>query len=846
MRIAGLAPRAGLRRMGQIATGDPVFRAIARVACQLVLLFALTAPAHAQLPATAPAPPAAAPAVAPAVQPQAPPQPGWIRPEEVPTRADALLAQIDAARLDPAKQARVGEIERNLVEITPQLDKLSTRVQAALATATPLDKLDELAREVAVAAASLDKWQETLQAEAVRVGDVSTRLAQQQAIWSATLARPEVVEADPVVSRRIRASLELLRQTSADLRGWSDRVLALADRIVERRGELTAEVASVQQNAAVQRTALLIPSQPPIWESGFWTEFSNELPRAPERLADFATRNREYLMNDTRSFVLQVLIAALLAWWLRNAGRAARERAASSPELAASARVLERPISIAVLVSLLVTPWLHPLAPRLFAQMLALIALLPVYRVVAHASPVPVDRTAFAGLFALLLADRMRLALEELPAVAQALFIAECVLGIALAVGVIRRGNLEGRPRWFRAGAQIIAAALGVALIGEIGGWSGLAAMLGRAALGSALYAVYTWAVLTGLDALVAWALRTPRWSNFLADDPLEAQQRARRVARWVTVGTWLYLVLGGVGLRTPVWRAASGVLGSGISIGELSITLGGVLAFALTIVSAPFVARFVNAGLETAVYPRAHLPRGLPFALSRMVSYGVFAVAFLAALAAAGVRMDQLSILLGGLGVGVGLGLQDFVKNFAAGITILFERRVHVGDAVQIPSAQVFGRVMQIGMRAVQVRNWDGAEVIVPNIDLIATAVTNWTLSDQMHRIELPVGVAYGTDPAKVIELLLDVARSHADVIAQPPPMALFMGFGESALDFVLRVWTDSDYDRTSAIRSEIALAVQSRLQGAGIQVPFPQRDLHLASVSPSVRDAILGKDAG
>ena len=179
--------------------------------------------------------------------------------------------------------------------------------------------------------------------------------------------------------------------------------------------------------------------------------------------------------------------------------------------------------------------------------------------------------------------------------------------------------------------------------------------------------------------------------------------------------------------------------------------------------------------------------------------------------------KLDQLTILLGGLGVGVGLGLQDFVKNFAAGITLLFERRVHVGDAVQIPSAQVFGRVKQIGMRAVR-WNWDGAEVIVPNIELIATAVTNWTLSDEMRRIELPVGVAYGTDPAKCVELLLAVARAHAEVVAEPPPQALFLGFGESSLSFSLRVWTDSDYDRTQAIRSEIAIAVQRSLHDAGI----------------------------
>jgi small-conductance mechanosensitive channel len=507
--------------------------------------------------------------------------------------------------------------------------------------------------------------------------------------------------------------------------------------------------------------------------------------------------------------------------------------------------VLERPISIAVLVTLLVTPWLHPFAPRMFIQLIAMMALIPVARVITHVSPVDLDRTVFAGLFMLLLLDRVRLGLEELAAVTEAIFLLELVLGLALALQVLRSAGIARSANWVRTGARVLAAALAVALIAEIGGWSGLATMLGRAAMGSALFAVYAWAVIAGLDALIAWGLRTTRWSRFLAGGQFAAQQRARRVVRYLTAATWLYLLLGNTGLRESAMRAMKRLLDAGISIGELSITLGGVLAFVLTIVVAPLVARFVNASLETVVYPRANLPRGMPYALSRMVSYAVFAMAFVAALAAAGVQMNQLSILLGGLGVGVGLGLQDFVKNFAAGLTLLFERRVHVGDVVQIPSAQVFGRVMQIGMRAVMVKNWDGAEVIVPNIELIATAVTNWTLSDQMRRIELPVGVAYGTDPAKVVQLLEDVARTHTELVAQPPPQALFLGFGESALNFSLRVWTDSEYDRTQAIRSELAIAVERVLQDAGIPIPFPQRDLHLASISPAVREAILGKEA-
>jgi small-conductance mechanosensitive channel len=191
-----------------------------------------------------------------------------------------------------------------------------------------------------------------------------------------------------------------------------------------------------------------------------------------------------------------------------------------------------------------------------------------------------------------------------------------------------------------------------------------------------------------------------------------------------------------------------------------------------------------------------------------------------------------------------VGLGLQDLVKNFAAGLTLLFERRVHVGDALQVQGQEIFGRVRAIGMRATVVRNWDGAEVVVPNADLVSCAVTNWTLSDRLRRIEVPVGVAYGTDPDRVVALLLEVARCKEELLTEPAPQALFVGFGESSLDFVLRGWADEVYERTLPLTSELALAVHRCLREADITVPFPQRDLHLATVSPAVRNALLGKE--
>jgi small-conductance mechanosensitive channel len=265
-------------------------------------------------------------------------------------------------------------------------------------------------------------------------------------------------------------------------------------------------------------------------------------------------------------------------------------------------------------------------------------------------------------------------------------------------------------------------------------------------------------------------------------------------------------------------------VLGAEVRRGSLRLSLGDVLVFALTVWAAFLLSALLRFLTEEEVYPRLNMARGLPSALSSLLHYAVLLVGFLLALGVLGVDLTKLTILAGAFGVGIGFGLQNVVNNFVSGLLVLFERRIDVGDAVEI--AGVSGRMQQMGMRACTVRTWEGAEVIVPNAILISDKVTNWTLSDRRRRIDVAVGVAYGTLPEKVLDLLLAVARAHPQILSEPAPVALFLGFGESALRFEMRVWTDR-FDLWVQTQSELAVAVYAGLREAGIEIPVPQREL-------------------
>jgi potassium-dependent mechanosensitive channel len=171
-------------------------------------------------------------------------------------------------------------------------------------------------------------------------------------------------------------------------------------------------------------------------------------------------------------------------------------------------------------------------------------------------------------------------------------------------------------------------------------------------------------------------------------------------------------------------------------------------------------------------------------------------------------------------------------VSNFVSGLILAFEHPIQVGDTLEIGS--LLGRVQRIGFRASVIRTFDGAEVIIPNGELVWGQVINWSLSDRVRRIEVSVGVAYGTDPNRVLEILRGVAEKHPAVLRYPPADALFERFGDSSLDFKLRCWVS--VDDFYKVRSELAVGINDAFKEAGITIPFPQRDIHVIAPSGPV----------
>lgn len=262
--------------------------------------------------------------------------------------------------------------------------------------------------------------------------------------------------------------------------------------------------------------------------------------------------------------------------------------------------------------------------------------------------------------------------------------------------------------------------------------------------------------------------------------------------------------------------------------LGSAPISLSTLLQLVLVFVVVIMGARLTSSFLRTRVLARTSLDVSQQYSIARIASYVVGMVGLLVGLSTVGIDLTSLTVLVGALGVGLGFGLQNVVNNFVSGLIILFERPFQLGHRVELGGT--VGRVEKIGARSTIIVTNDNIAMIVPNSKFIEEEVTNWSLGgDRRVRFGLPVGVSYGSDPRQVERLLLEVARKGANVLAVPEPVVVFLGFGDSSLDFELRVWTDSLFERPKVFMSPLYFAIWDSFKTHGIEIPFPQRDLHV-----------------
>ncbi|TLD47447.1 MAG: Miniconductance mechanosensitive channel MscM [Accumulibacter sp.] len=272
------------------------------------------------------------------------------------------------------------------------------------------------------------------------------------------------------------------------------------------------------------------------------------------------------------------------------------------------------------------------------------------------------------------------------------------------------------------------------------------------------------------------------------------------------------------------------------------ALTVGRLLLAIVVLVITGIVVRRVGALLDIILLQRLDMQADATYAITVMTRYAIAAIGIVAASRLLGVGWEDVQWLVAALGVGLGFGLQEIVANFVSGLIVLAERPIRIGDVVTV--GDVSGKVARIRARATAVIDFDNKEVIIPNKAFITSHVVNWTLSNQIIRLLIKVGVGYGSDIALVQRVILEVVQGNADVLPEPAPSVFLVAFGDSSLDFEIRAFVDA-LDKRLRVQHEINQGISRALQERGIDIPFPQRDLHIRSL-PEGLAAVVGSGAG
>jgi potassium-dependent mechanosensitive channel len=262
------------------------------------------------------------------------------------------------------------------------------------------------------------------------------------------------------------------------------------------------------------------------------------------------------------------------------------------------------------------------------------------------------------------------------------------------------------------------------------------------------------------------------------------------------------------------------------VPLGSVPVSILDIFRVLVWILLVAISAQIVSNLLKQRVLQETGINRGVQEAIAVMLRYSLIFIGCMVVLQSSGINLSSLTLLASALGVGAGLGLQNIVKDIGSGLVLVFERPVQVGEFVQV--GDQMGTVERIGARSAEIRTLDQVSIIVPNSQFLENRVINWSHRNPISRIRVPVSVAHSSDPEQVRELLLRTGRQHPDVLASPPALVLFRNFGESALQFDLLVWV-AQPSRQFIIASDLLFMLSKVLREEGIEIPYPQRDVHV-----------------
>jgi len=715
-------------------------------------------------------------------------------------------------------QSSADGIARTLLDLTSEIDARIADDTRLLTTSPSLDMLYRLKLTWENFGVRLLVSARELTQHATSLEEQLARLDQLNKTWQATLQSAKQPDTPPPVLQRVQSVVDSIERTRQTAESGRDHVLTLQSRLSEQEARVRTALSSIEQAETRALKNIFVRDSRPIWslETSLGTEWEKH---SGESFSSQLDRSAAFAKRLPFTFLIHALFIVLMAAALHWMRRRIRKIAEEKPDLQRALPILDLPVSTAFALSMLIVPLIYAQAPRLIIAIMGAVTVIPTALVLRRL----LVRNSYPLLNAIVIlyfVGQLRVLAASLPVLARFIFLGQVLGASVFLVWVLRSWHLPPEAaethsriwRTIRAIAKVGLIFLPAAFLANIFGYVNFGNLLGIVFLRSVYIAAMLYTAIRIIEGLITIALQVRPLGSLRVISlhrPM-IQRRTCRVLEFLAFVFWLNVLLSFFGLRTPLIETTEAALNADLAIGSFSITLGGILAFLITVWASFLISKFLRFVLEEDVYHHLHLAAGIPYAISTMLHYVILLIGFFVALGALGIDLTKVTLLAGAFTVGIGFGLQNVINNFVSGLILLFERPIKVGDVIEVGGN--VGEVSRIGIRASVIRTADGSEVIVPNGSLISSQVTNWTFSDRQRAVEISVNAAGGADPQRVVELLKRTAAAHPGVTKEPAPQVYVTNFSAGAVTFQLRAWTDRHED-WAQLRSDLSLAVNEAL---------------------------------
>jgi small-conductance mechanosensitive channel len=748
-------------------------------------------------------------------------------------KADALKEDFTALATKIAEVKDLKKSSEDLVESRARLAELKARHESTRTSgAYGFEQISQLRSDTRLLLEAIGKKSGLASAKLELAGSLKQTWKAKEASWSESKSalKGEVGES---VQTIFKEAEKIIKQALKDMEGIETPLIVFQQQTLDLQREGQSLASELDKLLVEMRRDLFRKSRPAMFTPTFFRQFTSETwHEFWLGLATLELPTAEFYATYGWIFVLQFIIFAVAIYFFKTLKSRKMEQLKLD-------FILQRYISASMLLGILLPMPFFEDKPRLVSLVLAGIVAISAARLVAGVIERPWRRRLIYMIVTLYLLVQF-FNFISLPMTLMRTFTAFVGLaGVLFCRWRARANKDDSSSVLFVTGVKIGGVTMLLVLLTQVAGYVAMSSHLLDIMIKTIFLGLIAWMI----DLVIRGALELLFDNELLRKSKLIDKHHKLFIKRghlivdiavvFMAVANMLYVW----GLFDNSSHAATAILALGVSFQGVNLTIGLLVSAIVALYLALFASWLIQTILNEEVYPRKKVDRGVGISINRLISYAFVVVGISMAFSTLGIGMQNLTVIIGALGVGIGFGLQNIVNNFASGLILLFERSIKVGDVVQINGE--WGLIKNLGLRATVVETFDRSELIVPNSDLVSATVTNWTLTDRQVRLIIPVGVAYGSDVDLVTRLLLQITEENPVVMKFPAPIVLFLNFGASSLDFELRCWV-ADIDKRLTIKDEINREIDRLFREHNIEIPFSQHDLHIRSIDTPARAAL------